>query len=116
MFDQELECCGAEFEKSHISFVGLLTFSFPLLCSCFVLKLLISPIYFFRKVKLLDALIRANFKLISQKSIFLKLKCQLAASIFKIAPRLSGVFFKFFNFSILLFIWVGIIAIVNQVV
>ena len=116
MFDQELECCGAEFEKSHISLIGLLTLSFPLLSICLALKVILAPVYIFRNIKLLDSFIRANFKLISQKSILLRYKCQFASFLFKISPRASGLFFKYFNFSILFFIWIVLISSLYQVV
>ncbi|PIK14142.1 MAG: hypothetical protein CES88_14260 [Halobacteriovorax sp. JY17] len=116
MFDQELECCGAEFEKNHISLIGLLTFSFPLLLICLFLRFLLIPIYFFKRIKILDSLIKANLKLISQKNILSRYKCQLASSLFKVTPRASGFVFKYFNFSILLFIWIVLIVTFYQVV
>ena len=70
MFDQELECCGAEFEKNHISLIGLLTFSFPLLLLCLFFRILLTPVYFFKKIKILDTLIKANLKLISLKDYY----------------------------------------------
>lgn len=116
MFDQELECCGAEFEKSHISFIGLLTFSFPLLVLCVLIRIISYPITFFIDLKIIQSLINANLKLIKQKNMLSRYKCQMASFIFKISPRLSGIVFKYFNVSILCIFWFVFIFIVSRVI
>ncbi|ATH09269.1 hypothetical protein BIY24_15355 [Halobacteriovorax marinus] len=116
MFDQELECCGAEFEKSHISLLGLLTLSFPLVILLTVLKIILFPIILMKKISIIDSLINVNHKLIRQKNILSRYKCNLASAVFKVSPRLSGLIFKYFNFSILVFIWTLIILVIFKVV
>lgn len=111
MFDQELECCGAEFEKNHISFVGLLTLSFPIAITSFFLLCLTSPLKLFKiRFQILETLFRSCMKLISDKPLLAKTKCSLVGKIFKISPRLSGLTYKYFNFSIYLFFWVLILT------
>lgn len=113
MFDQELECCGAEFEKDHISFIGLLTLSLPLLVICSIIKVLFLII--FKKNRSIELLINANFKLIKQKNILTRSKCQLSSFVFKLSPRLSGLIFKYFNLTFLLIIWLIAILSIYQV-
>lgn len=114
MFEQELECCGAEFEKKHISLIGLLSLSLPLLLICLVLKILLLPLSFFLEMRIVNLLITANFKLIKQKNILSRYKCQLASSLFIISPRFSGFIFKYFNLSVLLLIWILFIMTIYQ--
>ncbi|OUR93729.1 hypothetical protein A9Q84_19905 [Halobacteriovorax marinus] len=116
MFDQELECCGAEFEKNHISFFGLLTLSFPVIVISFVLLVILSPLRLFKKrFQILETLFRSCMKLISEKPLMAKTKCSLAGSMFKVSPRLSGLTFKYFNFSIYLFVWILILTLLKVV-
>jgi hypothetical protein len=106
MFDQELECCGAEFEKNHISFFGLLTLSFPIVILSLLLIILLFPLRLLgKKFQILESLLRSCFRLISDKPLMAKSKCALVGKIFKISPRLSGLTYKYFNFSIYFLIW-----------
>ena len=106
-FDQDLGCCGANFEKNNISFLGLLTLSATAVILLSLVWVISLPIYLVTKSwhNLLGIIIRANSDLIKNSSILRKTKCEVAGKILRYSPRLSGLFFKSFNFVILYSAW-----------
>lgn len=108
ILDQKTGCCGASFEKNNISFVGLLTFSFPMLIISSavwgILKL--TPFYRLSEKSVLFVIIKSNLELIQKKSIMAKWKCLISARLFSFSPRLSGFLFKYFNLLLFLFLWI----------
>ena len=109
-FEQELECCGASFEKNHISFLGLLTLSFPLVLICSFLLIVLSPLKLASiQFNFIKVLLKSNLTLISKKALLPRLKCSLVAKALNISPQISGMVYKYFNFSLYLMIWISLI-------
>lgn len=99
-------CCGTNLETNHVSFLGLLTFSTPLLM--LTLPLLTISLMFNHKShfhNILKTLFQSNLKLIEQKKIFSPLKCKLAGQSMRYFPQLSGYIFRYFNLTILFSCW-----------
>lgn len=106
-FDQDLGCCGASFEKNNISFLGLLTLSASAVIFLSILWIATLPLSFLMKTwhRTIALIIKANCELIKNSSILRKTKCETAGKILRYSPRLSGLFFKSFNFVILFSCW-----------
>ena len=110
----ETGCCGTNFETNHVSFLGLLTFSIPLLI--LTLPLLTLSSIFNQKSHLrniLKTLFQSNLKLIETKKIFSPLKCKLAGQILRFSPKISGYVFRYFNLTILFFCWILFLTIIT---
>lgn len=108
----ETGCCGTNLETNHVSFLGLLTFSIPLLI--LTLPLLTLSSLFNQKSHLyniIKTLFQSNLKLIETKKILSPTKCKLAGKSMHLSPRLSGYIFKYFNLAILFFCWLLFFAI-----
>lgn len=117
LFEQDNGCCGAEFNKSHISLLGLLTLSVPLIYISFFILILIYPFTYIFKIKtnLLKILIESNLVLIRQKNIFSKFKCSIASKLMIFSPRIAGLVFKFFNFYFLSILLIIIILFISWI-
>jgi hypothetical protein len=82
--EQDKECCGASFEKEHISLFGLITLSMPLFYISTIFIILLFPFRFFSSISY-DFFIRihhANLKLIQTKNILSKTKCEWSGNLF----------------------------------
>ena len=105
-------CCGASFEREHISLLALLTVSFPLVVVGAPMQPLLllagaarldSP----RWAAILRALFKANVRVIRETHLMPKMRCDLGARLFPISPALAGLSFKAFNLVLLSMVWVG---------
>ncbi|MDP7322303.1 MAG: hypothetical protein QF441_16995 [Bacteriovoracaceae bacterium] len=107
ILETKTKCCGSDFRRDDIPFIGLLTLAFPLVVLTFFLR----PISFFmrflqkKKKTILDVLYESNLNLIVQAMILPQLKCSLASLLYSISPKLSGGVFKLFNFFIIIIIY-----------
>jgi hypothetical protein len=103
-------CCGATFEREHISLVALLTVAFPLVLIFTPLQPLLwlagrsnSP----RWVVIFRTLFAANIRVIRDTHLLPKLRCDLGARLFPLSPALAGFSFKAFNLVLLSLMWLG---------
>ena len=105
-------CCGASFEREHISLLALLTVSFPLVLVGAPLQPLLllagarrpdPP----RWVIILRTLYEANVRVIRETHLMPKARCDLGARLFVISPSLAGFSFKAFNLVLLSLVWLG---------
>lgn len=113
---QDAGCCGADFNKNNISYLGLLSFSFPavlflapLMLIFRFLKTLKSP-YFNKVFFAIEIIFNANKKLIQTMPILSKFKCQLSGSFFRFSPYFSGWIYKYFNYIIFAVVWFFLIC------
>lgn len=112
-------CCGFNLDLKRITFLGLLTFSFPLLISGSILYLiLIFPSKFISTVNTLknnlELLLKTNCNLINSM-LNLKIRFKLSGKIFFYSPKLAGFIYKYFNLSLLCFLW-ALILMANFIV
>lgn len=107
IFKQEIGCCGADFKKDNISFLGLLTLSASIIIFLSILWIVTLPAYLigFKFHNLFKIIIMANINLIKNSSILRKTKCMTAGKLLRYSPFASGLFFKFFNYVVLSFCW-----------
>lgn len=107
LFDQDIGCCGASFEKNNISFLGLLTFSATVIVVLSLTWVVTFPVCIFthKLHDLIKVIIRANQDLIKSSSILRKTKCIGAGKILRYSPWLSGIFFRYFNYAFLFSSW-----------
>lgn len=107
-------CCGAHFRKDAATFLGLMTFSMPLIVLCGI----VFPIFFVlgkiwapaQKIqKQIIAILKANLRLIHAVPLHPKARCISAGRIFSCSSRFSGAVYRCFNIGILVLAWLGII-------
>jgi len=103
-------CCGATFEREHISLVALLTVSFPMV----LLFAPLQPLLWLagrtappRWVVIFRTLYDANLRVIRDTHLLPKQRCDLGARLFPISPALAGFSFKAFNLVLLSLVWLG---------
>lgn len=117
----KIDCCGSNFETDHVSFIGLVTFSFPMI----VLFILILPLLGFSSLisKWLDSLYQnvkvllvANFKLIHKQSLAPDLRCSISAKAIRISAGLSNAIYDYFNLFLVSFPWLLFIIGVSIIV
>ena len=115
LLDKNSGCCGASFEREHISIAALLTVSLPYV---FLFRVL-SPLFWLtelvlrrqpRLLTILRRLFTANYQLIKDAPVRPKLRCALGGRAFELSPWLGGVVFKSFNIVVLSSIWVIVVA------
>lgn len=118
LFDQDIGCCGASFEKNNISFLGLLTFSATVIILLSLAWLATIPVYFFthKLHDLIKVIIKANQDLVKSSSMLRKTKCVNAGRILKYSPWLSGLFFRYFNYAFLFSSWLIIAGAITWLV
>ena len=112
-------CCGATFEREHISLFALLTVSFPLVLLGTPLQPLLAVAGEARAAVILRALHAANIRVIRDTHILPKLRCDLGARLFPISPALAGFSFKAFNLVLLGLVWLGTgsaVAVIMEVI
>ncbi len=107
-------CCGAHFRKDVATFLGLMTFSMPLIVLCgmavpifFVMGKIHPPVQKIQKQIL--AILKANLRLIYAVPLHPKARCISAGRIFSCSPRFSGAVYRCFNIGILILAWLAII-------
>ena len=106
-------CCGFNLGLKKITFLGIFTFSLPLLIlGSTLFLLLIIPSRFIPSVKIikynLGLLLKVNYYLINS-TLNLRTRCILSGKIFSYSPLISGLVYKYFNLFILFLLWLGII-------
>lgn len=101
--EQDKECCGASFEKNHISLLGLITFCVPLFYISSILVIILFPLQLLFKTayRFSIQLYHANTRLIQSKNILSRTKCEWSGKLFTLSPFIAGIFYKTFNFIIL---------------
>ena len=107
--DKSTECCGANFKTNDISFVGLLTLSFPMLLLALIGIILSMFFYPFSTMlfRFCRLLIRANMNVMREYPLLPKLKCKISGALYSASPRVSGISFRFFNHFIIALCWIS---------
>lgn len=111
----ETNCCGFNLDFKKITFLGIFTFSFPLLLLSSLIFLILTPFSkFIPAINILQnnlgLLIRINFRLINS-ICNLKIRCMLSGKIFSYSPMLAGIIYKYLNTAFLLSLWIIVILI-----
>jgi hypothetical protein len=112
LIGEKIKCCGAGFEGDTISLVGIYTLAIPALVLLLPLLMitfsiaLVSPSRISAHNLLKDVFF-ANLRAIEKSELAPRLKCHIVGILFPYYPRISGIFFRFFN----LFLVSGSIAI-----
>ena len=102
LLDSKTECCGSNLKNERISFIGLLTFSTPIVFILFIPSILLQTI---SKNNILTIIFNSNITLINEATILPNLKCHIAAKTLGMAPVVSSVLFKAFNLILLFLIF-----------
>lgn len=105
----KIDCCGSDFERKDISFIGMMTFSIPLM----ILILGALPFLFLiKKLKSVSNLtnslviiLRANKKLIENQNLMQGLRCSVTATTAKLSSSMSMLIYSYFNLVLLLCLW-----------
>lgn len=107
-------CCGAHFRKDVATFLGLMTFSMPVIVLCgitlpmfFVMGKIHPSVQRIQKQTL--AILKANLRLIYTVPLHPRARCISAGRIFPYSSRFSGVVYRCFNIGILVLAWLAII-------
>lgn len=103
-------CCGFNFKKDAATFLGLITFSFPLVILASIIALALFP---FKKInkhiekirKKVVLFIKININLINSISTYPKMRCAVSGKLFSYSPRLSGILYQNFNFLLFILIF-----------
>ena len=112
VFDQDIGCCGASFEKNKTSFLGLLTFSVTAMIVLVLVYFVTLPLYLFSSKfhNLMKIIFNANKDLLKKNNILRKSKCQIAGKLLRYSARLSGLFFNYFNYTIFFSCWLVLLG------
>lgn len=115
ILDRKTKCCGSDLAQENISILGVVSFSFPLVVILFpiwVINIFVSALKINLPIKIvINSLVNSNLKLINMVTLFPNLKCKIAAVIYRISPYFSGFIFKWFNFILILIVYILLIQI-----
>lgn len=108
-------CCGSNFRENSASILGLMTLSLPAI----ILSLFLIPILSLggilnsnaKRLKLkVFVILKANLNLIHSAPLIAKTRCILAGKAFSYSPKFSGIIYRYFNLSLLILLWSGVIS------
>ena len=113
VLDRKKKCCGSDLAQENISILGVISFSFPLVVILFpfwIINWLFSILKINLPMKLVvNSLMNSNLKLINMVTVLPNLKCKIAAILYRISPFVSGFIFKWFNFFLVLIVYILLI-------
>jgi len=103
-------CCGFHFKKDAATFLGLITFSFPLVILASIIALFLVPLgkisrHIERIKKQVVLFLKININLINSISTYPKIRCAVSGKLFSYSPRLSGILYQNFNFLLFILIF-----------
>lgn len=106
-------CCGFNRGADKVTFIGIFTFPIPMMMLGGIGVLILSIIGIYSgKVRLVNnelvAILKVSNKVINE-GLNSRVRCMAAAKLFKLSPKLSGITYKYFNSTILISLWIGMI-------
>ena len=113
-------CCGFGLQEDNVTFLGLMTLSFPIIILCILLAIVFSVLGVVnRRIKRIAQqivlILKANSNLIQTAALYPKLRCALAGKIFSFSPKISGFMYRYFNMGLLSLFWIIIVFCVYSV-
>lgn len=108
----EDECCGASFEKNNISYIGLITLSYP------IFLVLIIPVFLLKLFRInskLTILFRANNQVIASHKYLSKNKCKISGKLLRYSYWASSLVMNYFHHFLISVLWFFVLAIVLRV-
>ena len=117
---RETGCCGASFERNHISIIALATVALPFVLLYTLVRPLIALTQAARPrparwVSILRSLYDANLRIIRDTHLLPRARCAVSGRLFSISPALGGFSFKAFNLTLLALLWLVPVTLVTIV-